>query len=181
VVIDDIPHFYLYTESRVIHSLSRITRNALAVMTTILFVALLRYILNQIVKSECQRPHGVSGHEEVIYESCPVVESDKPSSRSRRPSPPRRSSPAPCLTGLHEQARATCISGKASPLRHRSFVYVLILALYMQRRFAPTPYSSATTTARLPWRRSDTRIEKQERQAVVAGDRGSHVQVNHFP
>jgi hypothetical protein len=35
-------------------------------MTTILFVALLRYILNQIVKSECQRPHGVSGHEEVI-------------------------------------------------------------------------------------------------------------------
>ena len=66
MVIDDIPHFYLYTESRVIHSLSRITRNALAVVTTILFVALLRYILNQIVKSECQRPHGVSGHEEVI-------------------------------------------------------------------------------------------------------------------
>jgi hypothetical protein len=42
----------------VILSLSRITRNALAVMTAILFVALLRYILNQIVKSECQRPHG---------------------------------------------------------------------------------------------------------------------------
>ena len=50
MVIDDIPHFYLYTESRVIHSLSRITRNALAVMTAILFVALLRYVLNQIVK-----------------------------------------------------------------------------------------------------------------------------------
>jgi hypothetical protein len=136
----------------VIHSLSRITRNALAVMTTILFVALLRYILNQIVKSECQRPHGVSGHEEVIYESCPVVESDKPSSRSRRPSPPRRSSPAPCLTGLHEQARATCISGKASPLRHRSFVYVLILALCvlficsgdsLQHRTRPRPQQRA--------------------------------------
>jgi hypothetical protein len=66
VVIDDIPHFYLYTESRVLHSLSRITRNALAVMTMILFVALLRYILNQIVKSECQRPHVVGGHEEVL-------------------------------------------------------------------------------------------------------------------
>jgi hypothetical protein len=66
VVIDDKPHFYLYTERRVIHSLSRITRNALAVMTAILFVALLRYILNQIVKSECLRPHAVSGHEEVI-------------------------------------------------------------------------------------------------------------------
>jgi hypothetical protein len=66
VVIDDIPHFYLYTESRVIHSLSRITRNTLAVMTAILFVALLRYILNQMVKSECLRPHGVSGHEAVV-------------------------------------------------------------------------------------------------------------------
>jgi hypothetical protein len=35
-------------------------------MTAILFVALFRYILNQIVKSECQRPQGVGGHEEVI-------------------------------------------------------------------------------------------------------------------
>jgi hypothetical protein len=26
-----------------------------------------------------------------------------------------------------------------------------------------------------------TRIEKQERQAVVGGDRGKQVQVNHFP
>jgi hypothetical protein len=49
-----------------IHSLSRIIRNALAVMTAILFVALFRYILNQVVKSECQRPHGVGGHKEVI-------------------------------------------------------------------------------------------------------------------
>jgi hypothetical protein len=74
--IDDIPHFHLYTESRVIHSLSRITRNALAVMTAIFFVALLRYVLNQIVKSECQRPHGVSGHEEVISNATNSIPTD---------------------------------------------------------------------------------------------------------
>ena len=45
----------------------------------------------------------------------------------------------------------------------------------LQHRMCPRPQQ------RLPWRRSDTRIEKQKRQAVVAGDRGSQVQVNHFP
>ena len=40
------------------------------------------------------------------------------SSRSRRPSSPRRSSPAPCLAGLHEQARAIDLEKRRRSLRN---------------------------------------------------------------
>jgi hypothetical protein len=81
------------------------------------------------------------------------------SSRSRRPSSPWRSSPAPCLAGLHERTRAIDLEKRrhsvANPFARR-FDPRALPPLHIQRRSAPTLCASAATIARSPCRRSDS-------------------------